>query len=290
MPPGVHTPDSIATQVARWRPLPAPLFEVLALRWPDPDVVPRLAAIIEADSDLARRLRVMGAATGRFQNDGELDVMQSVAQVGFRPVHSGVIAALVIDTLAATSNTIDFLTYWRRSAACATLASTLADRQRMGRALAYPAGLLHRVGLLALDMAAPEALAELREAVAERGLTSQLEEEILGFTIGEVTAALHVRWKLPVELAETHLVVGHPEMWATRPVARVVWQAIEALDALGIEDPLTGIPERTDLAPEAAYVLGRYFGDGKGLIEQSERLIAACMLAAEPEAEPDEAP
>lgn len=280
MPPGIHTPDSIAAQVAQWRPLPSLLFEVLDLRWPEPDVVPRLAAIIDADPDLARRLRVMGSTSARLHGDGGLDVMHAVAQVGFRPVHSGVIAALVIDTLAATSNTIDFLTYWRRAAACATLASTLADRQRAGgREHAYPAGLLHQAGLLALDMAAPDALKELRDAIAEDGWAPSLEESVLGFTVGEVTAALHVRWKLPLDLAETHLVVGRPEMWNTRPVARVVWQAIEALDALGIEDPIRGTPPPGNVPPDAAYVLERFFGGGDGLIAHSENLIAACMLA-----------
>ncbi|MCK9486931.1 MAG: HDOD domain-containing protein [Dehalococcoidia bacterium] len=276
--------ESVAQRVTGWRPLPPSLYALLALRQHEPDADARLVEIVGGDSELNRRMLVLGSVSTDVEGKGRSAAGAAIRQIGYRRVHCAAVAVLLVDSLAAGANEFDFLDYWRNAAACAGLAASIADVARSeARDLAYTAGLLHRVGLLALDMAAPDRLAILRDAVAEQGWSEPLEESVLGFTIREVTAALLVKWRLPMDLAEAHLVRNEPTLWESRPVASLLWDASNAMSAIGIPDPLHGAaaaPGAT-VSHQARLVLDRYYEGGSALLRRSEGLIGACLLACD---------
>jgi HD-like signal output (HDOD) protein len=289
-PPRVLTPDEVALRVTAWRPLPPVLHEVVALREADPTAIAHLGTIVDADPYLDRRIRFLGGRSPVLEGDARSEVHAAIQQIGYRRVHCGAVAVLVVDAMAANANSFDFLEYWGSAAACAALAASIAEVERSpARDLAYTAGLLHNAGLWAVDMVAPDLLAQLYAAVDDEGWSEALEEAILGFTLNDVTSALLRRWHLPLEIAEAHLVHNEPALWATRPLARALWQARDGLGAAGIADPLRGIPSHATASPTARTVLDRFYGGGSALLEGAQRLVGACLLAREsleqPEAE-----
>lgn len=273
--------ESVALRVTRWRPLPSSLHALLALRQQDGDAEARLVQIVGANADLNRRMLVLGSVDPELDEQGRSAARHAIRQIGYRRVHCAAVAVLLIDSLAAGANEFDFLDFWRNSAACGALAASMAEASRSdARDMAYAMGLLHRVGLLAMDMVAPERLAVLHDAIVDEGWSEVLEESVLGFTVREVTAALLVKWRLPLDLAEAHLVLNEPALWDSRPVARLLWDASSAVGAVGIPDPLYGEygPE-TGVSEHARQVLDRYYEGGSDLVQRAEALIGACLLA-----------
>ncbi|MEX2373088.1 MAG: hypothetical protein WD800_04740, partial [Dehalococcoidia bacterium] len=57
--------------------------------------------------------------------------------------------------------------------------------------------------------------------------------------------------------------------------------SLQAIDDLGVADPLRGVPVKPGMAPEPRFVLDRYFGGGTLLVEHAETLLANCLLARE---------
>lgn len=280
MPPsqGVSA-EVIAERVSRWRPLPRSLLAVLEIRRTDPDARARLADIIASDPDLDRRMRVLGRVSAHVDGEGRSRASEAMRQVGYRRIHNAAVATLVVDALAADAREFDFLDYWRYVATTASLASSIAVAQRSEASdFAYASALLHGAGLLAVDMVAPELLAILRDAIADEGWSEALEHAVMGFSVAEVTAALHVRWRLPVEMSEAHLVLGTPELWESRPLARFISESSEAVRGLGIPHPLHGVGP-AGASPAAREVLDQHYAGGRDLLALAEGLIAACLLA-----------
>jgi hypothetical protein len=289
MPPSrVLTPDEVAALVTRWRPFPPALYEIIALRQADPTAAARLTSLVQADQDLDRRMRVLGGSSPVLRGSARSETHAAIQQIGYRRVHCGAVAVLVVDALAANAMSFDFLELWESAAACAALAASIADAERSdGRDLAYLAGLLHNAGLWAMDLVAPDELGRLQAAIMDEGWSEAIEEAVLGFTLRDVTSAMIRRWHLPLELAEAHLVRHEPNLWATRPLARALWGARGGLDLAGIPDPLHGLPEHPSATPYTKQVLDRYYAGGGALLQGARRLVGVCLLARDlPESQP----
>lgn len=283
MPPSrVLAPDEVAARVTGWRPLPAALHELIALRQDDPTAIAHLGTLVDADPDLDRRMRFLGGQSPVLEGNARSEVHAAIQQIGYRRVHCGAVAVLVVDAMAANASSFDFLEYWGSAAACAALAASIAEVERSSaRDLAYTAGLLHNAGLWALDMMVPDLVGRLIAALDDEGWSEALEEAILGFTVNDVTSALHRRWRLPLELAEAQVVHNQPALWAARPLARALWQARDGLAAAGIADPLRGVPSQATVSPMARTVLDRFYSGGPALLEGAQRLVGTCLLARE---------
>ncbi len=284
MPPDLLNADAIADRVTRWRPLPAALYELLALHHDAPDGPARLVEVVASDPDLNRRMGVLGRISPDLHDRGRSAASAAIRQIGYRRIHSAAVATVLVDALAADAREFDFMDYWRNAAACGALAASLAEMERSpARDLAYAAGMLHRVGVLGVDMATPESLAALHGAIVDEGWSEALEEAVMGFTIREVTAALLVRWRLPLELAEAHLVLDRGVAQG-QPLARVLWQAADAVHALGIPDAVRSTEDAKEqadarMSPEARLALDRFYEGGVELVRLAEGLIGACLLA-----------
>ncbi len=281
MPPSPLTAEAIAARLVRRRPLPHVLHDLLALREDDPASAARLSALVLADPDLSRRMRSLGAQNPRLQSDEQRNVNAAMQRLGYRQIHCAAVGVVLMDVLAASLGALDFVAYWRRAAVVASLAAGLATHDRSdARDLAYAAGMLHQVGLLAIDSEAPELLAALADAVVHAGgaATEAAEERVLGFTVREATVALVSGWGLPLQLGEALLVRDEPELRAERPLARALWQAVAAADALGVEDPLTGPAVARRLDREAASVIRQYFGGERQLVGMAEGALGLWML------------
>jgi len=248
----------------------------------DPASLARMVEVVGAEPELNYRLQILGRANPDLEPRAQVDVTAAVRQIGYRRVHSAAIAVLVVDAMASNAATFDFMDYWRSAAACGALAASMAEAQRSeGRDLVYLSGLLHDAGLWAVDMTSPDELAQLMDAIADEGWSEALEESVLGFTLRDVTAALHRRWHLPIPLSEAHLVRHDPALWSGRPVARTMWQARMALDAIGVTDLVRGASQQATMPLEAQVILERYYDGGSTLIQRAETLVGICLLARE---------
>jgi HD-like signal output (HDOD) protein len=93
--------------------------------------------------------------------------------------------------------------YWRASVSCAVAAELLAERTGESRDTAYIAGLLHNVGMLAVEAWAREEESCLAFACREWPREySAGEGAVLGFTHAEVGAALLSAWNFPMTVRE----------------------------------------------------------------------------------------
>lgn len=108
------------------------------------------------------------------------------------------------DALETSIFSIDAL--WRYSEACAVMAKTVAENEKMPPKLvdeAFLGGMLHDVGKLVLASERPEDYAEVLQRVGgHQEFSDDVEREILGATHGEVGAYLMGLWGLPDSIVE----------------------------------------------------------------------------------------
>lgn len=87
--------------------------------------------------------------------------------------------------------------FWRESMACAGYASWLAQRLGLDSQSSWLAGLMLRLGELLIAQNTPGALEEIERQPHLPGGRWQRENQLLGFTEGQVTAEMARRWKFP---------------------------------------------------------------------------------------------
>lgn len=168
-----------------------------------------LAQVIEADPALATQiLRTVNSArygVGRRVSS----VAHAVTLLGTRAIRRVALALGFRRTLEqgkrATgppySHREDF---WEHSVTAAFLAEGLAEKFRLpGAGAAYAAGLLHDLGLMILDIVAPDILENL-ESRMSGGLDDILDPEIeeMGCTHPEIGRMAADRWGFPSDLVE----------------------------------------------------------------------------------------
>ncbi|MSQ41572.1 MAG: HDOD domain-containing protein [Dehalococcoidia bacterium] len=92
---------------------------------------------------------------------------------------------------------------WQFSLSTGLLAELLARVERQHSDHAFTAGVLHNIGLLALDQHLPDALTEAIDAAGRRGTSlARVERELLGFTDTDLGASLAARWHFPRPLVK----------------------------------------------------------------------------------------
>lgn len=183
-----------------------------------------LAEKISRDPALAAR--VLHVANSSFYGLPRQvgSIHEAVVVLGFGTVRSLVLTAGIIGTFdRAAPGCLDRRQHWRRALASAVFAHALAPCLRQEAETAFSAGLLHDIGLMVLDMCAPDRLAPLWQA-GEDGLI-EAERAALGFDHAELGAEVAQRWKFPVAIEEAIRYHYQPE---GRPLAIIV-QAARAL-------------------------------------------------------------
>jgi HD-like signal output (HDOD) protein len=193
------------------QPLPAVAFRVLeAARDEGSCSAMQLARLISADQALTAKVIHVANSGPYAGRPRATTVRDAIVRLGVHTVRSLAMTATAMESMSGRSNNLDQGQFWRFSflvGFLAELGSQFARRSREGEAFA--AGVLHDVGLLALDQHAPS---ELRNSIvySEANGTSLEDGEVmvLGFTHAELGAALLEQWNFSpaiVEASRLHL-------------------------------------------------------------------------------------
>jgi HD-like signal output (HDOD) protein len=194
-----------------------------------PRVLPRLKMLLgDANSsmdeivelirlDLGIAARVLQVANSAYFSKGSrcFTVDEAVNRVGYDQVFElvayAVASQVLVRPLAVYGLDADDL--WRRSVACALAAETIALHTGQDRNVAYTNGLLHSVGMVAIDEWASRNSPSLflKNAGFPRE-ASESERAFFGFTQADAGAALLRHWDFPREMSE-------PVRWQYAPRA-----------------------------------------------------------------------
>ncbi len=164
-----------------------------------------VVSLIRLDPGIAARVLQMGNSAYYSQGMRCYTVDEAVNRVGFDQVYELVSVAVssqvLIRPLATYGIEADDL--WRRSVACALSAEVLAERLGISRDIAYTVGLLHCVGLVAIDEWAFRQQLGMYFAGGDLPLeTCEAERATLGFHNAEAGAALLRHWEFPAVMSE----------------------------------------------------------------------------------------
>jgi HD-like signal output (HDOD) protein len=164
-----------------------------------------VVALIRLDPGIAARVLQIGNSAYYSQGLRCYTVDEAVNRVGYDEVYG-----LVANAVASQVLVRPLVTYgleaddlWRRSVACALGAEVLADRLEISRDIAYTVGLLHGVGMVAIDEWAFRQQTGMFFAPGDLPLeTCEAEQATLGFHNAEAGAALLRHWEFPPVMTE----------------------------------------------------------------------------------------
>ncbi|MFA7248224.1 MAG: HDOD domain-containing protein [Dehalococcoidia bacterium] len=247
---GMDALDDVLLQVADLRPLPVVAQRILGLD-EGKFSAHELAAIIATDQALtAKLLRLANSAYYGFARR-ITTARDAVVLLGFRSVRNAALTSCLMQT-AKTASNLDYEAFWQFSIATGILAEVLARTEGAHQDEAFTAGVLHQIGMLALDQGRPAALHEaltLRESTGTS--LHDAERQVLGFTDADLGGALALHWNFPQTLADA--VRDHARPLDTLPDPRsltaCVLRARMFVRAYGLPDGVHPASEPTP-APE----------------------------------------
>lgn len=167
----------------------------------DPDVAPKdLQRVIERDTALmAKILRVANSAY--YGHTGVNSIGRAITLLGMNAMRQVVMSVAFQQMVSGRTSCKHFskADFWNHSIAVATGCKILATLRMPERAdLMYVIGLIHDIGLLALDRFAPETLEKSIEAAMEAVVPIQeAEQRLYGWDHGDVGGLLADKWNLP---------------------------------------------------------------------------------------------
>jgi HD-like signal output (HDOD) protein len=177
--------------------------------------IPEIVALIRLDPGIAARVLQVGNSAYYSKGARCFTVEEAVNRVGYDQVYELVSYAVASQVLVRPLKVygVEADDLWAMSVSCALAAETLATRTGQDRDVAYTVGLLHSLGMVAIDDWALRNRPELtlrgggfpREAL-------EAERATLGFTQAETGAALLSHWEFPHSMCE-------PVRWQYSPRA-----------------------------------------------------------------------
>jgi len=184
-----------------------------------PRVLPRLKHLLSdgntAMHDVVEMVRLdpgIAARVLQFGNSAYFShglrcytVEEAVNRVGYDQIYELVATAVASQVLVRPLDTygMEADDLWENSIACALASEALAARLGADRNIAYTIGLLHSIGMVAIDDWAMRHQPGLR--LASKGLpleTCEAERTVLGFHQAEVGATLLRLWAFPQVMSE----------------------------------------------------------------------------------------
>lgn len=179
-----------------------------------------LRAVIERDPALAARiLKVANSSLFGFSRRIET-LRHAITLLGFRSVKNLVLGASMKEAFKRFGLTERLL--WEHATRASAVAARLTDHPTLDvdREEAFTVGLLHDLGKIAFNNAAPEEYAQVVARVYNEGVSFvEAEREAFGFDHAELGALVAEKWKLPPRL-ETAIRLHHtPSALAELPIA-----------------------------------------------------------------------
>lgn len=184
--------------------------------------------MIRLDPGIAARVLQVGNSAYYNQGLRCYTVDEAVHRVGYGQIYElvahAVASEVLVRPLATYSIGADEL--WQSSIACAIAAESLAEVINIDCDIAYTIGLLHRVGLVAinewLERGAPDFRFQKQSSPLE---TCEEERRLLGFHNAEAGAALLRLWDFPAVMSE-------PVRWQYLPTATAAHGQLASLLSL----------------------------------------------------------
>lgn len=213
-----------------------------------------IVELVRLDPGIAARVLQFGNSA-YFNRNGLrcYTVEEAVHRVGYEQIYALVSAAVGAQVLVRPLETygLDADELWHRSIACALAAEALAERTAADRNIAYTIGLLHGLGMVAIDEWARHHQPDLR--LTARGLPlecCEAERSALGFHQGETGAALLRLWEFPAVMAE-------PVRWQYLPSGTAVHFRYAALLHLAKWVRTAALAPAEPRPPAVPHLLGR---------------------------------
>ena len=161
--------------------------------------------MVRLDPGIAARVLQFGNSAHFSQGLRCYTVEEAVNRVGYDQIYglvsTAVASQVLVRPLAAYNLEADAL--WEQSIACALAAESLAAQLGTDRNIAYTIGLLHSIGMVAIDDWASRNHPELR--FVSKGLpleSCEQERSVLGFHQAEAGAGLLRVWEFPQVMFE----------------------------------------------------------------------------------------
>lgn len=205
LPAFPFTPEQVVRELRHLPSAPKVLPRLKRLLSDGNSSMSDIVALIRLDPGIAAR--VLQTANSAYFSKGArcFTVDEAVNRVGYDQVYElvayAVASQVLIRPLAAYGIEPDEL--WRSSVACGLAAEMLAGLSGEQRDIAYTVGLLHCVGMLAIDEWVLRNHPSLR--LANQGFPGEAcenERALLGFTQAEAGASLLRHWDFPVSMSE----------------------------------------------------------------------------------------
>lgn len=216
--PASLTPDSVVSELHQLPSAPKVLPRLKRLLQDANESLEEIVKLIRLDPAIA--FRVLQVANTAFFARSErcVTVEDAVQRVGFERVYELVSYAVASQVLVRPLDVyrIDSDVLWERSVACALAAEMIATLVGEDQQIAYTTGLLHAIGMVAIDEWALRHRRELKLAWLDQASEYTVSErDALGFTQAEVGAALLRSWDFSPEM-------WLPLRWQYAPTATAV--------------------------------------------------------------------
>jgi HD-like signal output (HDOD) protein len=181
--------------------------------------------MVRLDPGIAARVLQFGNSTYFSRGLRCYTVEEAVNRVGYEQIYALVSTAVASQVLVRPLEVyaMDADVLWHNSIACALAAEALAERLPADCKVAYTIGLLHSIGMVAIDDWAARNRPDLR--FVSRGLPLECveaERTALGFHQAEAGAALLRLWEFPPVMTE-------PVRWQYLPNGTAVHFPLTAL-------------------------------------------------------------
>lgn len=212
---GPLSPEDVVRELRHLPSAPKVLPRLKQLLGDTNSAMHEIVALIRLDPGIAARVLQMGNSAYFSKGVRCFTVEEAVNRVGYEQVFELVSFAVASQVLVRPLDAygIDADELWKMSVVGALAAEALAVRTNQDRNVAYTVGLLHCVGMVAIDEWA------LRHAPGLRLRTAgfpreavEHERALLGFTQAETGCALLKHWGFPTSISE-------PVRWQYTPRA-----------------------------------------------------------------------
>lgn len=243
------SPEQFVSGLEQLPSVPIVLSRLMNLLESESASVGDVIDLILIDSAItARVLQIGGSAFYNLNGYPCETVEEAVNRVGFNQVHRLVSFAaashLLLRPLDTYNLTVDDAL--RRSVSCAVAAEMLAEHTGLNRGIAYTVGLLHGIGMIAIDVWAKHERTSL--GFQSAGLpteTTEAEMRTLGFNNAAVGGSLLKLWEFPPSFVEPVTCQYEPRLAKDEPVlACLLYVAKWLRDAAHLpeEDALPPLP------------------------------------------------
>lgn len=205
IPQPLTSPDEVVRELQHIPSTPRVLPRLKRLLSDTNSSMQEIILLVRLDPGIAARVLRMGNSAYYSHGLRCFTVDEAVNRVGYNQIYEVVAHAVSSQVLIRPLEvyTMESDALWQQSIACALGAELLAERVGIDRDIAYTVGLLHAVGMVAIDEWAFRIARGLRFiSVGMPQECTEAERATLGFNQAEIGAALLRLWEFPTIMSE----------------------------------------------------------------------------------------